>query len=315
MRPDIWPAAQLVTRSQTLGGQAVRGTVEGYSTMHRPFGLMSELVRRARGDAGLRLFRWCALDVAARCGPEHDCARCPLWSDCRGRAKQAQGFVAIEDLIGQRLRTDDDTWQSEMLCRRPSRSDLVYPSFDVGRHVAAHDAAVPGAWVAGMDFGWRSPTVLLWARAAATGDGDLLAVEHEYVGQGLTLAEHLRRIGRRDLPRPTWIGADPAGGQRNGQTGISDIAVLRRAGHRVRARRATVREGVDRVRCRLDHDRLLIHPRCGQLIEAMSKYHFPPDRADDETPVKDGPDHLCDALRYLVLNHECGDGNVRADAW
>lgn len=318
MRGDIWQAAQLVTRSQTLGGRRVRGSVESYSTMHRPFGLMSELVRRAAAGAGPRLFRWCALDVAARCGPEHDCRGCPLWSDCQGKAKQADGFVAIDDLINQRLRTDDATWRSEMMCREPRMTDLVYPMFDVGRHVATggmpHDTTGP-VWIAGMDFGWRSPTVVLWARVVGEGHDQLLAVEHEYVAQGLTLAEHLRRIGQRDLPRPSWLGVDPAGGQRNGQTGLSDIAALRRAGHTVRARRSLVREGIDRVRCRLDHDRLVIHPRGGQLIEALSKYHFATDRADDETPVKDGPDHLCDALRYMVLNHECGDTQVQAERW
>ena len=45
--PDVWDAAQLVTRSGVCGGETVRGSLEAISTMHRPYGLMSRLV----GDA------------------------------------------------------------------------------------------------------------------------------------------------------------------------------------------------------------------------------------------------------------------------
>ena len=34
----------------------------------------------------------------------------------------------------------------------------------------------------------------------------------------------------------------------------------------------------------------------------MTEYHFDPDRPYSDDPVKDGPDHLCDALRYMLVN-------------
>jgi hypothetical protein len=43
-------------------------------------------------------------------------------------------------------------------------------------------------------------------------------------------------------------------------------------------------------------------PRCATLIEAVSMYHYPAERPDVMTPVKDGNDHAADALRYLVIN-------------
>ena len=42
--PDVWRAAQMVTRSEVLHGLPVRGTLEAFSTMHRSHGLMSGLV-------------------------------------------------------------------------------------------------------------------------------------------------------------------------------------------------------------------------------------------------------------------------------
>jgi hypothetical protein len=58
--------------------------------------------------------------------------------------------------------------------------------------------------------------------------------------------------------------------------------------------------------------RLLVHARCVELIEALKRYRFG-DRGDG--PVKDGPDHACDALRYLVVNLEWkGEVEVRGYA-
>ena len=48
--------------------------------------------------------------------------------------------------------------------------------------------------------------------------------------------------------------------------------------------------------------RLWVHRRCGHLIEALETYHFPEDQPESAVPVKDGPDHAVDALRYLVQN-------------
>ncbi|MBI1335856.1 MAG: hypothetical protein GC164_02710 [Phycisphaera sp.] len=79
----VWRAAQLVTRSGLCGNVFVRGSIETLSTMHQPFGLMSELTSPGRG---VTVFRWCAIDVAERCPSERDCQACNLWKDCGGRA-------------------------------------------------------------------------------------------------------------------------------------------------------------------------------------------------------------------------------------
>jgi hypothetical protein len=128
-RPEVWQAAQLVTRSGLCGQWWVRGGVEALSTMHRPFGLMNELVgaesaelpqgqnetRDAATDAETttslsatkrcRVIRWSALDVIEKCPPERDCKACVLWKDCQGRAKEASGFVKVDDLVS--LQRDD----------------------------------------------------------------------------------------------------------------------------------------------------------------------------------------------------------------
>ena len=317
--PEVWEAAQLVTRSARVeapgfGGLVVRGSVECLSTMHRPYGLMFSLVKEA-AEGRRRLFKWGVVDVLDACGEEYVCAEgcetpCLLWPECRGRAKerdaagQAPGHITIDDAIDLKSRVGAATWESEMLCLRPSRSDTVLPEFDPARHIVAAAPAGGGLWIGGMDFGYRAPTVVLWALVDPLG---VVTVVGEHAAAGLVLDEHVAAIADAPYPRPAWIGIDPAGRQRNDQTGLSAEAVLRAAGLVPRVRSMSIAEGLTLVRQRLKPasggpPTLFVHEGCVKLAESLERYHYPPDDAESMTPVKDGFDHAVDALRYMIGN-------------
>jgi len=300
--PEVWRAAQLTPRSETLpSGVHVRGRVEAFSTMHRPGGLMSELVDDASGSR--RVFRWGVLDALTTCEPERPCSSCDLEPECAGRAKEATGHIAIDDAIALKRRASAASWASEMLCERPSRSDAVYPEFEPDMHVAPFEIDHRWRWVCGMDFGFRAPTVVLWGAVDA---GGVLRIVDERIERQRTLEKHIEAMRSARWPSPAWIGVDPAGRQRSDQTGLSAVALLRRAGFVVRDRRESVAAGLGAVRARLapatGAPTLYIHPRCKGLIESLRRYRYPEARPDDESPMKDGADHAPDALRYLVVN-------------
>lgn len=301
--PDVWRAAQLVTRSAQCGEHHVPGTVEALSTFHRPHGIMSSLVNDPRFR---KVFRWGVIDTLEHCPPVRACERCALFDECAGRAKHIDppgGHVTIDDAISLKQRSDRDSWHAEMLCERPSTRDLVYACFNKQHHVEEVDPPERATWVAGMDFGFRAPTVIIIG--FVDGEGRLVIVD-EHERREAVLDAHIEAINAWRWPAPLWIGVDPAGAQRNDQTGLSAIDVLKRAGMRIRARRRKLDEGLRLVHRRLDpahgEPTLIIHPRCEQLIRAMESYHYPPDDGESRDPVKDGPDHACDALRYLVQN-------------
>lgn len=338
-RPEVFEAALLTTRSARLDGRQVRGSVECFSTLHVPHGLMARVVREAL-SSGTRVFRWGVVDVLARCGDEHRCrgdappsapvagggeasniaedrreGDCALWPECRGRAKEGGasgaegGHMEVADALAMKSRVSRPAWEAEMLCLRPSRGDAVYAEFDRAAHVveAEPEAALR---VAGMDFGFRSPTAILWAVVTPEG---VLVIVRERVVACRVLDEHIAAL--LESPRPAWVGVDPAGLQRSEQTGISCVHALRSAGLVVRARSSPIHLGIDLVRARLrpadgGPPRLLVHARCRHLIEALETYHYDQSRPESLVPVKDGPDHAADALRYLVLNL---DRPVRAD--
>ena len=316
---EVWEAAQLTTREMRSGTGRVRGSIECFSTMHVPYGLMHELIEQSGGDgATRRIFKWGLVDVLDACGEGHRCigddGPCPLAPECAGRAKgrrlnpadvsQTPGHISIDDAIALKARVGRDTWNSEMLCLRPQRSDCVLPEFDEGVHVvqAIPDGAKNGLCIAGMDFGIRSPTVVLFARVD---DHGVVWVVDEYVQSDRSLEEHIGVI-KAHHPVPVWLGVDPAGRQRDLQTGISDAQAMRRAGLVVKDRRLRLHEGLRLIRARLKPatggPRLYISSRCERLIDSVRKYHYPKDQPFSDLPEKDGHDHCVDALRYMLQN-------------
>lgn len=324
--PAVWDAAQLVTRSKECGPVRVRGAIECLSTMHLPYGIMHDLVGEAIHNRSKRLFRWGVVDTLGPCpDDDHHCLTddgpCPLAAECAGLAKARDrrsappGHVSVADAIALKARVSRETWNAEMLCLRPRRSDCVLPEFDPRAHTVQRAPDASAAWpvVAGMDFGIRSPTVVLWARLAP--DGTLFVVR-EHARAGLTLDRHAEII-RAAPESPAWIGVDPAGQARNAQTGVSDAQRLRDLGFVVRAARRGVHQGLELVRARLrpasGPPRLFITRDCPTLIESLERYHYPAD-PENPNPEKDGHDHAVDALRYMVQNLDDGY-QTRRDRW
>jgi hypothetical protein len=279
--------------------------------MHVPGGLMSRLVKECE-DGKRTLFRWGLVDVLEKCGDEHACRAegkpdCPLLPECDGRAKHDThaGHVAVDDAVRMKGRVSMATWSSEMLCQRPSRRDAVFPEFESSAHVVEGSpwGSEGLTWLGGMDFGFRAPTVVLWAVLDAAG---VLWIVDERVVAGVVLAQHVDAIVKSEWPRPAWIGVDPAGNAASDHTGESATGVLKKAGLAVRSRGMSIQAGLELIRARLraasgGPPRLLVHRRCAKLIESLERYRYSPDPESD-VPLKDGSDHAVDALRYLVTN-------------
>lgn len=307
--PLVWEAAQLTTKSTGTHGNCkgppVRGSIEALSTLHKPFGLMRQLVDDAVAS-GRVLVRWCLLDVLERCPAERECAGCPLWDECRGAAKErADGFFKIDDAIAMKARVSLDVWNTEMLCRRPSTRGLVFPVFDTTEHLRV-DAPFDlreADWSLAMDFGYSAPFVCLWIARY----GEAVYVVDEYLQEQRTVEQHLAELRKRPWPWTTRVACDPAGNGKSDQTARSNVDLLKASGYRVKSRPSPIVDGLELVRAALKSAsgavRLQIHPRCTKLIRAMQSYHYATDRS--ELPEKDGThDHPIDALRYFYVNQQ-----------
>jgi hypothetical protein len=317
----VWEAAQLVTRSARDGtGEVIGGAVEALSTCHRPGGLMERVVEEAEAT-GVRVIKWCILDVLEQCDESRACESCALLEDCGRRAKlrtDGGGFVSVDDAIAMKRRVSKETWEAEMLCRRPSAKGCVFQTFEEGVHVRESLPAVSAEAVEtgrkaglylGMDFGFHNPFVCLWVWRDRFGRSFVI---DEYVKSEVDVAGHIQAIRQRARGPVRCVCCDPAGSGPNEQTGISTVNLLRAAGFKVVHRGSRIADGLEMIRAGLrtgtGEASLFIHPRCVELVKAMRSYRYGEGRS--ETPEKDGADHLVDALRYYFVARDAGDARA-----
>ncbi len=302
---EVFAAAKFTT----LSTNEITAAMELISTMHRPYGIMQREVTAAR-NAGVPVFKWCLWETIERCR-DRDCSRCPLWEDCRGKAKAACGYLRIDDCIAQMRRSSRAGWESEMLCLRPSLENVVFGEFDAAVHVrpVEYDPNLP--LYRALDFGFVNPFVCLWIQVDA--DGAVRVID-EYVRSRATIDIHASEMKARTPCPEERIAAtfcDPAGAGRSDITGTSIVRELRGLGIATRYRRSGILEGIELIRRAIrsgdGRSSLMVSPRCVRLIEAMECYHYPDDgrTAPGELPLKDGVyDHPIDALRYFFINHQ-----------
>jgi hypothetical protein len=274
--------------------------------MHRPYGLMQKLVADAR-RYDVPIFKWCVWETIEKC-TDRICSQCPLWQDCQGKAKNATGYLKIDDCITQMRRSSRAGFEAEMLCLRPSLENAVFAEFDPTVHVKQIDYDPNLPLYRSLDFGFINPFVCLWIQIDDTG---AVRVIDEYIRSRATIDTHAQEIITR-TPSPesnvTATFCDPAGAGVNDVTGTSAVRELRARNIKVRYRRSSILQGIELVRRAVKsgdgRSKLIISPRCSKLIEALRCYHYPESATPDELPLKDGIyDHPIDALRYFFINH------------
>ena len=269
---------------------------------------MQNLVDSARRGPeqkeGYRLIRWCLWDVIERCGPDRACETCPLADDCRSVARNASGFFGIDDAIAVRARSSKAAWDTEMLCLGPQRELAVFGEFDLARHVRAVTYQADFRTYRAIDFGYRNPFVCLWIQITPGGAVHVLG---EYIRSHRPIIHHAAEILKRDPGPIVMTYVDPAGRQKESTSGAACTELLGAAGISCNWRGSTVTEGLELIRAALDpadgKATMSIDPACVGLIDAFLNYHYArTDRGGKDTPVKDGPDHPIDALRYFFVN-------------
>ncbi len=298
---QVFEAAKFVTKST----DDIVGAMETLSTMHQPFGIMHDIVGKAQAG-GIPIFKWCVWEVIENC-KDRSCSRCPLNSDCQGRARKANGYLRIDDCLAQMRRSSRAAFESEMLCLRPSLENVVFAEFEPDVHIGQVEYNPSLPLYRAIDFGFVNPFVCLWIQVDEKG---AVRVIDEYVKSRITIDGHAEEIkNRKPFIEDNIIATfcDPAGAGVNDVTGTSPVFQLKQAGVKLRYKRSSILEGIELVRRALRSgdgaSNLIISPRCGRLIEAMQCYHYP-SVGGEELPLKDGLyDHPIDALRYFFVNY------------
>ena len=312
-------------------------TVYG-STWHRVAGSMGRLVGGCP-DNGVRLHRWNLWECIGQCGEERhehgrNCPTCPLGEDClaarsvyghafqldnsgaQGNAKpvgiaaERYGIFTVEDAIKRFQKLSRATIDAEYLCRRPSPEGLVYPSFDPIRHVCAKPPEHLTIYRA-IDWGYNM-FVCLWLGMDKQGTVYLLDTYRAETAKVATNAEYINAHPIQNI-KDTFC--DPAGRQKNDQTGRSSVEEMDRlldcrCRYRLDRKSTNVNNGIKLVRNHLDPasgpPRLFIAdtPANKIAITAMQSYVNRKLNGEwiDEPQDPQEFEHIPDALRYFFVN-------------
>lgn len=203
---------------------------------------------------------------------------------------------------------DERAFQQEFCARFTTFGGQVYTDFDRTLHVPAEPIPfIPGAeYALGMDFGWSSPSVVLFANIDAQ---DNVTVFAEYIRRETPIPTIGLAI-KNQVPNrvPSLIACDPAGAAKAEAIGLDAVSELRAIfGYdtvRYKANRpGIIQDGINTIRKWLRNGKLHVSKSCPNLIQSLEMYRYPDpkDNVQSELPLKDGvSDHACDALRYLM---------------
>lgn len=293
------------------------------STWHRVGGPMGELIEKGRAGE-FPTWSFCAFEILERCpesrsGPNLErCPECPLMKWCHEgideagspKAKRSDGHYTIEALIQKVRAVSLRIFEADYLCLGPKADGLWFKGFDPRRHVteaAEYDPAAeaflavdPGVHTGGVWFQFRDGP-----------DGaPLVTAFADYYAENLTAERNAleqRRISESRCNGTTAANyCDPAGGARN-PIGPTVIQTYAAAGLHLQPwskANPSVADGLEFLEGALcpanGKPRLLIHPRCVNLIRAFQSYRRARragqwlDRPEDpQHPAED----LIDALR------------------
>ena len=218
-----------------------------------------------------------------------------------------------KDIALQGLSTEEK--QARKSGKFVALSGLIYADFNSFEHILPYEQLLDeelrielprniNVYV-GIDPGLRNRAAVIFSYI--TSDGSMYIFDELYE-QGQTIqevAEKYHKILAQYQVFPTWNVIDPASRNKNHQTGRSDQMEYSDHGIITIPGQNAVEPGINRVRERLQNNRLFIYDNCINLIKEMKKYRWKdaPRSGEDGRPVptkKD--DHALDALRYIVMS-------------
>lgn len=199
----------------------------------------------------------------------------------------------------------------------------VYPQFSRERHVSLDAAFDPDRpqnltfW----DFGIHDLTVILWAQRDhkqrififdeyMRNNEEYDHFHDIYIQERQQLELQAQRIRTQRGEAPFWDSSrfynvgDPSGGNQresDGKNWMKRLAKLRPPIYFEKIKKLDVDVGVGAMIKLLQKDRIIIHPKCTQLIEAFESYRYrttPEGDVISMTPHHDKHSHPMDAMRY-----------------
>jgi hypothetical protein len=233
------------------------------------------------------------------------------------KAKRSDGHYPIDSAIQKVIATSRRAFEADFLCLGPKADGVWFATFSRTSHVselAEYDPALPVHLA--IDSGVFTGAVWFQviSRPGPSGQDERIHVFADYLNEGSSAEANARAVlelGRaRCNGRREFTSTDPAGGARN-PVGPTVTAEYERAGLKPLTRwpSGPIADGLALVESFIapadGKPRLLIHPRCAKLAEALTHYRRAK-RGGQWQDYPEDPQHpaedLVDALRGGLRN-------------
>jgi hypothetical protein len=211
------------------------------------------------------------------------------------------GHVPQEELEAARLDLDERTYKQEYEASFASLTGRVYYEFDRILNVSADVIDTGAELLVGIDFNINPMSAVIGVKA-----GNQLHIIDEITIQNGNTELMSDAIQTKYPNRRVQVYPDPSGKARktSSPVGQTDFSILAAHGFKVLSPNAAplVVDRNNEVNAMFKNAsgvrRLLVHPKCKQLIKCLDGLTY---KADTSQPDKGmGLDHLPDALGYLV---------------
>lgn len=231
---------------------------------------------------------------------------------------EAQGYYMWEDLIIKRDTLDEETWETEWLCKRPGLQGVIYgTSYSDNENLITNEAWTPkgrpGYIFLAEDFGFTEghPNAILFCWVPPEFDrlvvfDELYLTGHDTQQIWDEIDAKLRTYGH-NLPNRLAKLKGTVRGWVGDYHGTTEIADRQSRGAPMLEKEEDpklyeVANGISLVRKMFHSGRLMIHIRCVNLRLEVMSYRFKKniDGTYSPNPVK-ADDHGPDALRYLII--------------
>ncbi len=137
------------------------------STFHKLTGSFARLVED-HASQGYELYRWDSFDIAKPC--PYECKSCPVNEFreryCKGKAKDSQGWIDIDEIVGEWRDTSRETFEVEVMGMRPASAGCVIDPQAIDRAIVK-DQGVSEGWEVcyggcyGIDWGFAGMTAVV----------------------------------------------------------------------------------------------------------------------------------------------------------
>lgn len=137
------------------------------STYHKLTGSFARLVED-HNSQGYELYRWDSFDVAKPC--PYECKSCPVNEFreryCKGKAKDSQGWIDIDEIVGEWRDTNRETFEVEVMGMRPASAGCVIEPEAIDRAVVKEgevreDVCYGYGGCYGIDWGFAGMTAVV----------------------------------------------------------------------------------------------------------------------------------------------------------